>query len=69
MPKDFIVVDSEGLAWNVDGADEPARFKTHKQAKSRAEELAKSEPGKLFGIYERVAESSVPIGKPETKEL
>lgn len=55
--KEFLVVSRDGnLSWN-EKADRPESFTTFAAAARRAKEVATSDPGPAFGIYQRVSEA------------
>jgi hypothetical protein len=66
MKSEYIVRDEEGnISWS-ERPEGPESFKTFRAAERRAKELAALAPGKAIGIYELVAETTVPIGAVAT---
>lgn len=64
----FYVIDTvqRATSWPAkENADCGERFASLKTAQKRAEELAESEPGKMFEIVQSVAEVECPVGKPK----
>jgi Lar family restriction alleviation protein len=66
MKSEYIVRDDDGnISWS-EWPEGPESFKTFHAAERRAKELAALAPGKAIGIYELVAETTVPIGAVAT---
>jgi hypothetical protein len=61
MDKLYVVVDPEGNTSFDNKTADQEKFRSFKAARSRAEELAKDNPGETIGIYELTAEAIVPV--------
>ena len=66
MTSRYVVIDSDSMTTWSDKNDHGESFKSFKNAERRAQEVARDEPGKSVGIYERIASVIVEIGAPRT---
>lgn len=66
MKPEFVVVDGNGNTSFDSKKEESEKFSTYKSAKRRADELAKSEPGKPVSICEVIAKIECVVSKPTT---
>lgn len=69
MAKQYVVVDEDNLTSWSDKPEGAERFPTLKAARKRATELAKTEPGKPFTIFEACSVVSAPVGPVEMRDL
>lgn len=69
MAKDFVVVGEDNLtSWNAK-TEKGERFSTLRAATMRAADLAKSEPGQKFTIFEAIRVVVAPVGDVEVKSI